>query len=123
LVESKGWRNFRNLEQKAVEAIKDEMEVVIDCGGGVVENTQNMSVLAKQSLVIWIDADLEDILLRLSKDKNRPLLDQQNLEEDVKNNYHRRFPLYQFYAHYTYNSSRKSVDQICHFIQDRLMKR
>jgi shikimate kinase len=122
LVESKGWKNFRNFEMEVIRALKDETKVVIDCGGGVVENSENITMLSPGSLMVWVDAELKDIFNRLSNAKDRPLLSQSNLEEDIVNNYNRRFPLYQYYSHLYVNSSEFSEKDICNKIKGELTK-
>lgn len=123
LVESKGWKNFRNFEMEVVRALKNETKVVIDCGGGVVENSENISMLSPDSLMVWIDAELKDIFYRLSNAKDRPLLSKSNLEDDIVNNYNRRFPLYQYYSHIYVNSSEFSEEDICKKIRKALTKK
>lgn len=112
LVETKGWQNFRIIESEVIRALKSESQVVIDCGGGIVENSENIKFLSPHSLVVWVDAELSDILERLSEEDDRPLLTSAYLEDDIVNNYKRRFPLYQCYSQYYVNSSKDSVGKL-----------
>jgi shikimate kinase len=112
LVETKGWKNFRKIENDVIQALKNETEVIIDCGGGVVENSANVNLLLSNSLIVWIDAEISDILERLSYNDDRPLLSHYHLEDDILNNYKRRFPLYQFYSHLSLNSSKESENHL-----------
>jgi shikimate kinase len=122
LVETKGWKNFRKIENDVIQALRNETEVIIDCGGGVVENSDNVNLLLSNSLIVWIDAEISDIKERISQDDDRPLLSHYHLEDDILNNYKRRFPLYQFYAHICLNSSKDSVEELCQKIISYMKK-
>ncbi|MEJ2635392.1 MAG: shikimate kinase, partial [Calditrichia bacterium] len=41
-VEQNGWDKFRDIERTAIEEVTDVLGAVIDCGGGVIEDAQNM---------------------------------------------------------------------------------
>ncbi|MEJ2635317.1 MAG: shikimate kinase [Calditrichia bacterium] len=112
-VEQNGWDKFRDIERTAIEEVTDILGAVIDCGGGVIEDAQNMERLWERGIVVWVDAEVEDILARLSRAADRPLLNQADLKTDVERNYARRLPLYRRYAQIQVNSSRESVDEIC----------
>jgi len=119
-VERFGWKEFRNLEHEAVYQLKAENECVIDCGGGVVEDEGNLTVLKHRALVVWIDAPLEIIKSRLSKVEDRPPLSEIDLISDLEKHYRRRLPLYKKYSDLKLNSSKKTVEEICREIISRL---
>jgi len=119
-VEKYGWKEFRNLEHEVVHQLKAENECVIDCGGGVVEDTGNMTVLKHRALVVWIDAPLEIIKSRLSNVVDRPPLSEADLVSDLEEHYQRRLPLYKKYSDLKLNSSEKTVEEICREIISRL---
>jgi shikimate kinase len=119
-VEKYGWKEFRNLEHEVVHQLKAENECVIDCGGGVVEDTENMSSLKHRALVVWIDAPLEIIKSRLSNVVDRPPLSGADLISDLEEHYQRRLSFYQKYSDMQLNSSEKTVEEICREIISRL---
>lgn len=109
-VAANGWAEFRRVEHEEIRALQGISNAVIDCGGGVVENPENMSFLGELGTLVWIDADIEDVLSRLlqnESDPNRPLLSahSQSLREDIITNYTRRRPMYEQYAKYRINTS------------------
>jgi shikimate kinase len=112
-VEKEGWQTFRRLEAKVIEGLREKKNAVIDCGGGVVENSQNIEILTPGSLVVWVDAKMEDIHTRLNRDANRPLLNQKDLRKDIEFNYRRRQPLYRRYSHHYANTSEDNPGIIC----------
>jgi shikimate kinase len=117
IVEKRGWKYFRKLEGEVIGELPTLRNSVIDAGGGVViEHRKEIETLINSSVVVWIDAHLEDIIRRLKGDKDRPLLNQKNLVEDVEFNYEKRCLIYQKLAIHTFNTSLESVAEICNQI-------
>ncbi len=112
IVEQYGWEFFRKKETEMVQKYAGKQNVIIDCGGGIIENPHNMKLLTPGSFVVWVDARLEDIHTRLRQAGDRPLLNQSNPEADVEINYQRREPLYRQYAHLRVNTSVETPAQI-----------
>ncbi|RMH95467.1 MAG: hypothetical protein D6681_13140, partial [Calditrichaeota bacterium] len=119
-VASEGWERFRREEREVIRSLRELRKVIIDAGGGVVEDARNMADLVIQALVVWVDADPETLIRRLAQAGDRPLLNQPDLRRDVLHNYHRRRPLYEQYAHLIVNTSRETLDSIARTILDRL---
>lgn len=119
-VEKYGWKEFRNLEHEVIRQLEGETTCVIDCGGGVVEDGENMAMLGQQTLVVWIDAPLEIIKSRLSGDADRPPLSEADLISDLETHYQKRLELYQTYSDLRLDSSDRSVEEICREIISRL---
>lgn len=117
IVRRSGWEYFRKLEGEVLDALETSRNSVIDTGGGaLIEHRKGIEKLLNYSMVVWIDAHLDDIVRRLKGDKNRPLLSQKNLIEDVEFNYDKRRPTYQKLATHTFNTSVESVEEICNKI-------
>jgi shikimate kinase len=108
LVNLQGWPGFRWIEKQVIQKIKERMQVIIDCGGGVVEDKENM---------VWLDAALNDIYERIASEAGeRPLLSQTDLRQDIEFNYSRRLPQYKKFGKLHLNSSEKTVEEICRII-------
>ena len=89
--------------------------MVIDCGGGVVENPANMRLLRENSVVVWVDASMEDIITRLASDENahRPQLSSGlTWEDDTRTNYDRRKPMYEQWSGFYVNTSQQEMTEI-----------
>jgi shikimate kinase len=114
IVSQSGWSYFRQLEHSTVKSISSQMKTVIDCGGGIIENAENMALLIEGSLIVWIDADISTITNRIGiSAENRPLLSELDINKDIIKNYQRRKPIYQSYAHLTVNSEKLKPADIC----------
>ena len=121
-VEQHGWEEFRRIERECVGEVSRRQGAVIDCGGGVVENLENMRLLAENGVVVWIHAELNDVLKRLAAeplDAQRPLLTQgSSTSDDVRQNYTRRLPLYEGFAVFMVNTSVSAPEECCQMITD-----
>lgn len=117
IVEKRGWKYFRKFEGEVIRGLQASQHSVIDAGGGaVIEHRKGIEALINSSVVVWIDAHIEDIIQRLKNVGDRPLLNQKNLIEDVGFNYEKRRPVYQKLAHLKFNTSTESAKEICNKI-------
>ncbi len=86
---------FRKLEIETAESLQNKTNVVIDTGGGVVENKINLDYLKKDGMVIFLYSPLEVIEKRMSNNVDRPLWQDKKRFGRL---YHLRLPLYHFFA-------------------------
>jgi shikimate kinase len=112
-VQQHGWEKFRRMEHEVIAALPTE-RVLVDCGGGVIENPDNMRLLQERSLIVWVDAEVEDIISRLATPENahRPLLSGASMVEDIRTNYARRKPLYEQWCGLYVNTSHSTLENI-----------
>lgn len=85
-----GERGFRKLETAALERLGGLSDCVIATGGGCVTVRENVEPLHRNSLVVWLERDLDAIIL----DGQRPLLQSRSL----KDLYEERKEQYEFFA-------------------------
>ena len=119
-VSQHGWAEFRRIEAECIAALHGSENLIIDSGGGVVENPENMSYLGENSVIVWVHASLEDVLKRLMgnvHDAQRPLLSQGDFRTDITENYTRRVPMYKRYAAFTVNTSTHTIEECCAAIE------
>lgn len=86
---------FRNIETDMCRELSKEKKVLISTGGGVVKKKENIDVLKKDALIIFLDRPVEKILEDVDVSK-RPLL--KDGKERVINLYNERYELYKKYA-------------------------
>lgn len=84
-----GEKYFRNLESKMLAKISQNKNSVISCGGGIVSSEKSREIL-KSFIVIFLNAEPETIMKRLSKnteklinESQRPLLRGLNKREKI----------------------------------------
>ena len=109
IVADKGWEYFRRVEHAVVKGVASKKGVIIDCGGGIVVNPENLKLLRKHGIIIFLKASPAVIYQRIKNDPNRPLVHEaDNPMAVIKMLYKQRFPLYS-QADLTINVSHLSI--------------
>ena len=65
---------FRKLEKDVVGDVSERTGIIVDCGGGVVLDPENMENLKKNGTVFFLSAPPERIYNNIKEQKHRPLL-------------------------------------------------
>ncbi|MCK9430412.1 MAG: shikimate kinase, partial [Candidatus Omnitrophica bacterium] len=65
---------FRKLEKKILNQVSTQKKFVVACGGGIVLDKGNVSLMKKTGIMICLNATPEEILKRVSSSNGRPLL-------------------------------------------------
>lgn len=113
----KGEPHFRELEREVVKEISQAKDSVIDAGGGVVINEENVEDLRKNGLIFCLNATPEEILERTKEYSNRPLLNVSDPVAEIRRLLRKRKEYYER-ADYQIKTSGKSVTQIAQEILD-----
>ena len=89
-----GEDSFRDLETQVLRSISERHSLVVATGGGIVTRSENWGMM-HQGIVIWLDVERDQLLLRLQKDSTqRPLLQMNDPGEAVDEILRQRRPLY-----------------------------
>ncbi len=80
----KGEAYFRKLEKEVLKNISREHNLVVSCGGGIVIDKDNVSLMKETGTIICLEADDRTIYERVKKDKTRPLLNTPNPIEKIR---------------------------------------
>ncbi len=112
IVAEKGWDYFRHLESQTIEELSDKTNVIIDTGGGIIENQSNIDNLKKNGYIIYVQSNLKDIKQRILNDPDRPKLNPTfDAEDDLNVTYNRRVPLYEEFSDFRVNTSTTSLEE------------
>lgn len=86
---NKGEKYFREIEEKIIcEIVHRDEQMVLSLGGGAYVNEQTRKLLQEKAIVIWLHANIDDLVMRTAGKNNRPLLNHKNFINDVdKNNF------------------------------------
>ena len=126
IVALKGWQEFRQRETQTLASLKDPTVCVLATGGGVVLADENRRLLKKMGVVIYLKADLPDIVKRLRHDANntrsRPPLTEGDLMEETRSMFSQRAPQYESVADYTVDTQDKSIVQVTENIYQHLLE-
>ena len=90
---NEGEEYFRNLETKYLKELSEKEGFIISTGGGAVKKKENIDILKKNGIVIFLNREINDI----SKEnhKHRPLLQDIN---NIQKLYDERIDLYKKYS-------------------------
>jgi shikimate kinase len=102
IAELKGEPYFRELEQKAIDSLKDIKKSIISVGGGTLLSSENVSTLKKLGKLTYLQSDMEILLDRL-KQKSQPpsYLDPKDPINSFKELAKERMPFYERYCDVT----------------------
>jgi shikimate kinase len=73
-----GERKFREAETEALRRMRTEEQTIIVTGGGIVLRKENVEILRSQGVIVWLDGDEETLFARISRKRDRPLLQTKN---------------------------------------------
>ncbi len=89
-----GEQKFREAETSALHGMRTEEWKIIITGGGIVLNKENVAILKRQAVIVWLDGDEETLFARALRQQNRPLLRTQNPRSAFSQILSARRPLY-----------------------------
>ncbi len=91
---SLGEENFREIERETLIGLLSKPgSLVVSTGGGAPAYKDNMELINKNSISIYLKADFEKLWKRISQDGNRPLV--ATGKEKVRKLFERRIPFYE----------------------------
>ena len=102
---------FRDIEKKIVAEVSQRKDLIIDCGGGVVMNDENIKNLKKNGVLFYLSASADVIYDRVKNDKHRPLLNVADPIATIKGLLTNRQPRYA-QAHHTVDTSHKTIPDV-----------
>lgn len=101
IVAATGWPAFRDLETAEARKLAGCDDLVIDCGGGVIERPENIAILQGNGRVFWLRAEVATIVSRIEGDNQRPaLVAGKTFTEEIAEVLEVRTPKYRAAAHY-----------------------
>ncbi len=106
---------FRKLEHDTIKMVCAGVGKIISVGGGAFENPDNRATLLNFGKVFYLKSDLDVLYYRISKDSTRPLLQNENPKDVLKNLLIKRENNYKK-AHYTIDTTKYNEDEIIRMI-------
>ncbi|MGD8525191.1 MAG: shikimate kinase AroK [Thioalkalispiraceae bacterium] len=115
-----GEEGFRRREEDIIDELTQKNHIVLATGGGAVLREINRQRLKSRGTVIYLQADIELLLERTSRDKNRPLLQTANPRQKLEQLMTAREPLYREVADYTINTEQQPIGSVVNLILQKL---
>jgi shikimate kinase len=94
-----GESGFRERESQVLADLVNEAPQVMATGGGAILSEQNRALLRSSGKVVYLKISVAQQLVRTAKDKNRPLLQNLNPRQVLRDMALLRNPLYEATAH------------------------
>lgn len=103
-----GEEGFRKREQAVIDELTKVPSIVVATGGGAVIRAENRHFLKERGTVVYLKADIEELLSRTRLDKNRPLLQTDNPGQKLKDLMAKREPWYMDVADLVFDTRQKN---------------
>ncbi len=103
---------FRTVEKNIISEVSNKSDLIIDCGGGVVLNPENVANLKRNGTIFYLAAPAEVIYRRIKDQTNRPLLKVDNPMAKIQELLTKRQALYQQAAHHILDASPKPIEPV-----------
>ena len=111
-----GESGFRKRETAILRDIVASNSIVLATGGGIVIEEENRELLASRGTVFYLHTPLNTQVERTSKDKDRPLLKDQDPEKVLADLQESRQSLYEEVADHIIDTENKSGSQVANEI-------
>lgn len=89
-----GEQEFRDLERRVIFRLLNEGPIVLATGGGAFMHSDTRQAIRKYGLSVWLNADLDVLMERISRKNNRPLLQTDNPRDVMQRLMRERYPVY-----------------------------
>ena len=115
-----GEDGFRQREAKIVDKLTQQTSTLLATGGGVVLREENRRHLAARGMVVYLQASVAQQVSRTAKDRNRPLLQNDDPEAVLSALMEARDPLYREIADLIVTTDQRHPRSVVTEICDRL---
>ena len=120
LFEVYGEAEFRALEQRVVLRLLDDGPKVLSTGGGAFVNDDIRAMVQTRGVSVWLDADLDTLMDRVSRRDTRPLLKNDDPRATMQALLDERYPIYE-QAHVRVRSREERKDIIVSEVVEGLL--
>jgi len=117
-----GENKFREAEAKALRAMAMPKHTIIVTGGGIVLQQENVELLRRMGVIVWLDGNEDTLFARASRERNRPLLQTKNPRKTFSQIFDARRSLYGDIADIRVDTSVLTDEEIAVAILSKLGK-
>ena len=112
-VDQNGWPKFRDMETEVARELAERDNIIVDCGGGIIERRENIPAMRTNGVIFWLQASVDVIVSRITGCTERPALTEgKTFTEEVAEVLDRRTPLYSEAAQHTINTDGMTPEQV-----------
>jgi shikimate kinase len=107
-----GEEKFREAETRTLRNLTKTKQAIIVTGGGIVLRGENVDLLKRLGVVVWLDGNEEALFARASRKQNRPLLQTRNPRKTFSQIVSARRPLYAKVAEVRVDTSALTAEEV-----------
>jgi shikimate kinase len=122
IFEKEGEAGFRLREKESIERLTRLESIVLATGGGAVIEADNRRALAERGVVVYLATSVDQQIERTRHGRHRPLLNDTNPEERIKELMQRRALLYSEIADITVSTDGRRVQIVAEEIHRELKR-
>lgn len=115
-----GEQGFRAREHKVIAELTSRDNIVLATGGGAILDNENRANLSARGVVIYLQASVDQLYKRTSKDQKRPLLQIENPKAKLQELLVEREPLYLQVANLVVKTDTNTLKGVIEEIQTKL---
>ena len=90
----RGEEEFRAGERRVIARLLEEGPHVLSTGGGAFMNPKTRALIKEKAISVWLKADLDVLVRRVSRKDTRPLLVGRDPREVMQEQMRERYPIY-----------------------------
>jgi shikimate kinase len=90
-----GEEAFKTGERRVIERLLMQPPQVLATGGSSILNDETQDLLREKSITVWLNADLETLVARVSRRNDRPLIQKGNQREVLEELIRQCYPVYE----------------------------
>jgi shikimate kinase len=109
IFDMEGEAGFRRREQTVIDELTMRTATVLATGGGAVIKPENRACLKQRGIVVYLKADLDELLARTRNDKNRPLLQTDDPRTRLQSLLEQREPWYLEVADIVFDTQHQNI--------------
>ncbi|HWT62089.1 MAG TPA: shikimate kinase [Ochrobactrum sp.] len=94
LFEAYGEAEFRDLERRVILRLLEDGPMVLATGGGAYMHAETREAIAASGVSVWLNAELDVLMDRVSRRQNRPLLRNDDPRGVMQRLMNERYPVY-----------------------------
>jgi shikimate kinase len=117
-----GENKFREAETEALQTLATPKPMVIVTGGGIISREENLDLLKRLGVVVWLQADEGTLFKRASRTGNRPLMHCKNPRDSFAQMLRARLPFYAKVADIRIDTSALTDDEVAVAILSKFQK-
>ena len=110
IFQDSGEEYFRRMEKEIVEELALAENLIIDCGGGIILQQENLDRLKKNGILVYLSASPQMVYERVKNNSQRPLLNVADPQAKILELLQAR-KFYYEQADHTIDTNHKTVEQ------------